>query len=386
MQKHIIFSVFVLAACAAPEATQVVTSDSAGVTIVVSEGSAPARWTSGHQLLELGSVGEGPDEFHLIRGIAKLPSGELLVANAGSDELRFFDASGAHVRTVGGRGNGPGELSGLATAVLLGDSIATHDYRNDRISIFDMAGAYARSFRLEWSGGLLGPEAIVAGVGVLSSRGTHMVDLEHDGVNVDTATVSLHDLEGNLVADLVRLPHNARFVRREGDRQTTLGVPLTSHAAFAADPGGFCYAYGPRPEVQCFDWDGSLRRILRLGEEPRVVADHHRAWYEDQFRDRPDGESPAMQTMLAAMPYPDLLPGFDRLMFTPGGQLWARRFGIEEHGVEHWVVFGRDGAVQAAFEGREGLEVMGVAGDQIVARVLDDFDVEHVVILTLTSA
>jgi len=69
-----------------------------------------------------------------------------------------------------------------------------------------------------------------------------MVDLENNGVNVDTATVSLDDLEGNLVADVLRLPHNARHVRREGDRQTTLGVPLTSHAAFSGGSDGFRYA------------------------------------------------------------------------------------------------------------------------------------------------
>ena len=385
MQKLIIAVVLVLTACTGSKPTTVVVSDSAGVTIVVSDVAEVATWTLGERRLELGSMSGGPDEFHLIRGVAWLPSGELLVANAGSDELRFFGPDGAHVRTVGGRGSGPGELNGLATVAVLGDSIATYDYRNDRISVFDMTGAYARSFRLEWSGGLLGPEALVPEVGVLSSRGTHMVDLEHSGVNVDTATVSLHDLEGNLVADLVRLPHNARFVRREGDRQTTLGVPLTSHAVFAGNLEGFCYAYGPSPEVRCFDWEGALKRIQRLGEDPRPVSESHRSTYRERFQGRPDGDSPAMQTMLAVMPYPDFMPGFDRLIISAGGRLWARRFAVERRGAEEWVVFGQNGGVEAIFMGSEGLELLSVSGEEVLARVLDDLDVEHVVSLALVS-
>ncbi|MGI9628055.1 MAG: 6-bladed beta-propeller, partial [Longimicrobiales bacterium] len=161
MQRLTITGLWVLAACTATEAPTFVVADSAGIQIVVSDLEAAPTWTLGKPTFQLGTVSGGPAEFHRIRDLRRLASGDLLVANAGSEELRVFSADGAHLRTIGKRGAGPGEFNGLQSATLLADSIVTYDNRNDRISVFTADGTYARSFRLEWSGGLLGPELIV---------------------------------------------------------------------------------------------------------------------------------------------------------------------------------------------------------------------------------
>ena len=45
-----------------------------------------------------------------------------MVANAGSQELRFYGPDGHHVRDVGGVGEGPGEFQDMFHAVLCGSA------------------------------------------------------------------------------------------------------------------------------------------------------------------------------------------------------------------------------------------------------------------------
>src|SRR5688500_12492508 len=86
-------------------------SDSAGITVVRIAGSvqdrplwdlgpAPVTEISGNAAPFLGAVGE----------VELLSDGRLLVEDNQTAELRLFDAAGAEVRLLGGRGNGPGEF------------------------------------------------------------------------------------------------------------------------------------------------------------------------------------------------------------------------------------------------------------------------------------
>ena len=61
--------------------------------------------------VRIGSV-EGPPEttFATVIGAVRLPGGNIVVADAGAQVVRFFEDSGRHVRSVGRAGRGPGEF------------------------------------------------------------------------------------------------------------------------------------------------------------------------------------------------------------------------------------------------------------------------------------
>lgn len=136
-----------LTACGpdSPSHGEAVVRDSAGVRIV--ENSAPA-WREGEgwrmsdePILEIGVL-EGQPEYQLfqVRGAIRLSDGRIVVANAGSHELRIYDPRGRFLTSVGREGSGPGEFRALGSLDRLGsDSLITWDWRNNRAQVFDDA-------------------------------------------------------------------------------------------------------------------------------------------------------------------------------------------------------------------------------------------------------
>jgi hypothetical protein len=92
-------------------------------------------------------VVEGDEVYQLHNAVAsiQLADGRVVVANAGSAELRFFDAAGRYLRSAGGRGGGPGEFRWLTGLYPYGaDSLLAVDGAGNRISVFDTSGTFAR--------------------------------------------------------------------------------------------------------------------------------------------------------------------------------------------------------------------------------------------------
>jgi hypothetical protein len=65
--------------------------------------------------LRLGSVsGAGPSLFAQVAAILTDDEGNIYVLDYPTQEMRVFSSSGDHLRTIGGEGEGPGELRGAA--------------------------------------------------------------------------------------------------------------------------------------------------------------------------------------------------------------------------------------------------------------------------------
>lgn len=77
---------------------------------------AVPTWTlASEPHLEIGVLaGEGPYQLHGVTSVARLPDGGVVVANGGSDELRFFDAQGRFVTRQGRSGEGPAEWKSVS--------------------------------------------------------------------------------------------------------------------------------------------------------------------------------------------------------------------------------------------------------------------------------
>ncbi|MFW6201316.1 MAG: 6-bladed beta-propeller [Gemmatimonadota bacterium] len=108
----------------------------------------PPVWeVSSEPTLEIGVV-EGAAEYQLFGAVSavRLDDGRIAVLNAGSDELRIYDADGEHIRSVGGEGGGPGEFAIPVRLYRLGaDSLLVYDRGNDRFSVHALDGSFVRT-------------------------------------------------------------------------------------------------------------------------------------------------------------------------------------------------------------------------------------------------
>lgn len=163
-----------LAACGAGDrpGSAPVVRDSAGITIV--ENSAPT-WHPGEEWtvvaepeVEIGVLdGEAPYQLYRVAGAVRLSDGRIVIANGGSNELRYFAPDGRHVRSVGREGDGPGEFRFIGRILRLpGDSVLVSNLMPPRHSLFDEQGTFVRTVDPAggMSDGAAPPLALLAGL------------------------------------------------------------------------------------------------------------------------------------------------------------------------------------------------------------------------------
>lgn len=84
--------------------------------------------------------------FSRISDIAVDNSGRIYVLDYMEAELRVFDEKGRYIRTVGGKGEGPGEFTGpFSLGITAKNSLMVHDLVGHRISYFSEDGDYISS-------------------------------------------------------------------------------------------------------------------------------------------------------------------------------------------------------------------------------------------------
>ncbi len=99
--------------------------------------STTPEWRLSEQpTVTLGAGATAEHEFHRIAGAVRLPNGEIAVANEGTREVRYFRTDGTYLRAFGRQGEGPGEFQSMARLIRFGDTLAIHDSRTRRLTVF----------------------------------------------------------------------------------------------------------------------------------------------------------------------------------------------------------------------------------------------------------
>ena len=116
--------------------------------------AAPAVWRLSSPTIDIG-VAEGNETLELSGASSsiRLNDGRIVIANSGTNELRVFDNAGRFLKTIGRKGEGPGEFIGALQMIALSDTtFAVYDQQNQRLSRFDTAGGLVSEARVETRG------------------------------------------------------------------------------------------------------------------------------------------------------------------------------------------------------------------------------------------
>ena len=353
----ILFILLFTAACAGSENETPASTitDSAGVSVVTSTGSvwgARGMQVDTNPVLRIGAEEVGPYQFSFISTARLLEGGGVAVVELSANEIRLFDAGGRHLRSVGRRGPGPGEfqvISGLFPKS--GDSLAAYDQIERRVTIFPLADGEARVVRSQAVPGTRGNFDAFGALGdgrllLYNPGGGFRPDLEPGLQWVTTEVVVLDPADGS-ARTIGRLPSRQQFVLPGGDTK----VVAPAHSAIrAVSEDGFYWGTSDRYEIQFFDTEGTLRRILRRPIDPRpVVPAMIEAWItanlEEVRRREGDAAVPRYRQSYEEGSFGDRVPLFDRAFIDSDARLWigSSEWPESQPAPRRWSIFSPNG-------------------------------------------
>lgn len=362
--------------------------DSAGIRIV--ENSPPPDgsrldWVLGPEpIVSIGEVsGEDPYLFTRIFGAKMLSDGRIVIGDDGTNELRVFDRQGNHLETWAGVGQGPGEFPSpgqlWALARLPGDSLIVWGFLWPELSVYGPDGEFLRRFipersRLDYwdRSSILSPRAVSRN-GLILAR--------QDEVYIDPADIEVWDAGGELRGSLGA--HPGRQGIREGDRDYR--PVMFGYSAFHQDWGDlFVISTSQRYELRAFALDGSLARIVRLDRPPRSpTAAHIEAEIDESVSRIPSEQTQRRadrRRVMLDMPVAEHLPAFAAYRPDALDHLWVYEYEApgEEMPGTLFMIFDPEGRALGYFDLPEGMGILEIGADYILARVRDELGVESV--------
>ena len=375
-----------LAGAPGPAESQEVTirRDSAGIEILTTDPSrSDATCTLGDEpIFRVGN--DESDEatwFSTVRGVGRLSDGSVAVLDRLSAEIRIFDANGRHVRSMGRRGEGPGEFrSAWKLWVLPGDTLWAGDYRPWRYNVFTADGEWVRAVEMQppyinpsRRGGVLDTGVSITTIDKRAETRDYQVP--------DTVEVEIHGRDGQRLATLDRILH-------------TVYGPIGMYQIFT--PSGVIEAKGHTialgrttdAEVRLLDDELRLRRIVRWSVSGRdVTRADVRAWRDD-YLERAAGSPFQDETAIAVerneVPAADVFPAFSAVEIGRDGRVWILPYQRPRAEPPRWMGFDADGRFLCHLDNpHDGLTTYEFGADYWLSVHTDELGVETVVVYEL---
>ena len=302
--------------------TWVAERDTVGDTVTVRTVSGSV-WGKPATLVEDLAIGEldGRDEYMLgqIQDMAVNARGGIYVFDGQVPALRYYDADGKYVRTLGGPGSGPGEYrdASLGLAVRSDGRIVMRDPRNARLNVYNADGTPSGQWPV--SSGLFTSQAMVVDT---ADHAYLRILQEPPQANKAWRIGLLHlDDKGHIVDTI---PDPAIAGEPEGG-----GGRFRPSKVWAWSPLG--YMVIGVSDAYHFEVRGPGKRVTRI--ERTVPAVHvlpeERADYEAANDWMRKNQGRFMTS--AIPPIPDTKAPYSGLRIGERGRIWVRRSVTAEH-------------------------------------------------------
>jgi hypothetical protein len=338
--------------------------------------------------LELGS-GDFTDEggFFRVRDVRLLSSGDVLVVDGGSRELRWYSPAGELVRSLGRSGEGPGEFRSLAWAMVLGDTaVVAFDAALLRLTLFSLESGETRTWTvaatdsLQWatvvrpfpdlalvvSGNLpMGESAEATRSGRVRPR---MAFAEY-GWNGEPRRTLVRDLPG------------MEFFQGELGSRRVQGTAVFPRVTVASPGSTFLVvAANEGPFVTVVDRSSGEVREVRWQQELAPVERRHVEFFiDDLVGQAGTGEGASqLRQMLEQVPVLEHFPWYDQMVVSDRDEIWIREYPVPGSDEALWRVVDVEGSIRAVLTMPIAFEVKQVKGEYLAGVWVDALGVERV--------
>jgi 6-bladed beta-propeller len=329
--------------------------------------------------------GPKPTQLSRIYGAIRLSDGSIVVGNSESQEMRFFDVRGTYVRSVGRKGSGPGEFSEYSSLVFhpVGrDQLYVPDGGNQRVNVFDVRGAYHRTFRVV-------PPSAEGFAGIAAIAGTEIVALTMrnaalrgaPGARIDaTMAYAIFDTLGRPVRSLFEVAGRSRLVHSYQGITHYPYIPFSPEALVAARGDRIYLLRNLAPEIEVWSRQGQRVATWRWHATRvpvRTVWDRYKA-AELAAATRERDKVLYGHYYDMDLPMPELVPVGSRLVVSADDHLWIERYRLPWDTIRRWDVLDPRGRYLGAVETPARLDVYQIGTDFLLGRMRDSLDVEQV--------
>jgi hypothetical protein len=386
MRKLVLAGSVLLTACTADQRDPAATTiDSAGVTVVSNDPRRPwwtqeQRWRlANNPSIQVGNIpGNAEHQLYQVAHSRRLGDGSIAVANSGFADVRVFDRSGYHVRTlslaadsappVGVYEPAPGELLVYE--------------RDQTLALFRGLEASPTRFRLTPPGDALEdvePIGMFAD-GSLLVRARHPWDESATGVGRRRARLLHYAPDGALLGSAGDFADNAVLFAERG------AYIFAPTATAAAGDSTIWYGDGEHYELREMTRDGRLLRIVRLAKTGPPVLQADRAAYRSAATRQVQGTTreATMGETLDSSVFADTFPVFDQIIVDDVGDLWVRNYQWFDIGSgKGWSVFDPQGRFLGEVTTPSILQIHHIGADFVLGRMADQSGREAVYIFPL---
>ena len=221
--------------------------------------------------LSIGEV-EGREEYMFtgIRSMVVDDAGRIYVLDRREPHVKVFDQNGTYIRTIGRRGQGPGEFTmPLSISITRQNEFVVDDFRS-RLVFFSLEGEFKKNL-------------LVAKIGLLR------IDLDSEGNLVGVVIVSE---EENPRYELKKFDSELNYLHSLGSS------PLPSVSGLNPFGGAILSqidnidqvvcGYPENYEIKIFDKDGNLKRKIKKNYDPVEIT-------EEEIKEETEGISPEIK-------------------------------------------------------------------------------------------
>jgi hypothetical protein len=343
----------------------------------------PAFRLAAEPLLKVGGLND--DERYEILGFTAVDlssKGNLLIAPTGGvganrTLIRVFAPPGRFVRTIGRRGQGPGEFQQI-TSMTTGaaDSIFVHDRVSQRRTVFDSTGVLART------------QPRSGGDRCCFANGAYLVVPGPDERAVDPGTPPPWDTVAVVVGrpgegpagerQIMVLPGYERFVclNRSPDGRCTsaLARPFVPQPIVRIAGDEIVYANAARYEFQVYSQSGVLLRTVRAAVTPTPVTKTDIDSARTSLLSRGSPESKRqMEAGLSRIMFPSTQPVYRSLLTQEDGTVWVAACARQTPD-RCWARFDRSGKLQGALRIPARLTVQRFVMNHVIVSEFDTAD------------
>jgi hypothetical protein len=303
--------------------------------------------------------GDETEVFATIAGVGFDDAGNLYVLDRDNGRIVVFDASGEYIRTIGSKGQGPGEFTfPIGLAVFADGGLAVMDLGNSAISLFGPDGEYTDIVSPER--GLIQPRPSMT---MLPSANRSILV---PGAQITATPNAPPQVSDSLPIVRVTLDGNTRVVHRtynKGPTLTVSGGPNAQEVRLSSPPvftpqvtwtglpdGGVAVSPGLNYEVRVVASSGSVSSVLTRPIQPRTVSERDRDAARERAREQMESGSGGVrieenngrrsisaggrgmprqqiEQRLAAMEFAEQVPVVRQIMSDRAGNIWVMRDG-----------------------------------------------------------